>query len=266
MVKGFSAYSRKGFTLIELLVVIAIIAILAAILFPVFTQAREAAKGSKCINNLKQIGLAMQSYIDDCDGRFPPAESVARESYALANGTRTLYQCLEKYSKTPMGRKYQPNTSQAASMAVVFDNPGIFACPADINYPMGVGWEVCGVRSRQLDRTAKSIWQQAGSSYDYVSGDQSDWANVRGNGTGAVANSGLCKGAKSGGGLVGAPFSAIRRPSKKGILSDAWNWHQGESGASMQKAHRNTLYADGHAMRTFMIEFCWARTEPLGAW
>jgi prepilin-type N-terminal cleavage/methylation domain-containing protein/prepilin-type processing-associated H-X9-DG protein len=62
---------RKGFTLIELLVVIAIIAILAAILFPVFAKAREKARQSSCLSNLKQIGIAFQSYIQDYDERTP---------------------------------------------------------------------------------------------------------------------------------------------------------------------------------------------------
>lgn len=62
---------RKAFTLIELLVVIAIIAILAAILFPVFTQAKEAAKKTRGLSNLKQNALSVLMYVSDEDGIFP---------------------------------------------------------------------------------------------------------------------------------------------------------------------------------------------------
>jgi prepilin-type N-terminal cleavage/methylation domain-containing protein/prepilin-type processing-associated H-X9-DG protein len=62
---------ERGFTLIELLVVIAIIAILAAILFPVFSRAREMARKAACISNLKQIGMALNMYAQDWDERFP---------------------------------------------------------------------------------------------------------------------------------------------------------------------------------------------------
>jgi prepilin-type N-terminal cleavage/methylation domain-containing protein/prepilin-type processing-associated H-X9-DG protein len=63
----------KGFTLIELLVVIAIIAILAAILFPVFARAREKARQTACLSNVKQIMLGVLMYTSDWDERFPGA-------------------------------------------------------------------------------------------------------------------------------------------------------------------------------------------------
>jgi len=75
---------RKGFTLIELLVVIAIIAILAAILFPVFARARENARRSSCLSNMKQIGLGIQMYTQDYD------EKIVRYRY-LVNGSTSSY-------------------------------------------------------------------------------------------------------------------------------------------------------------------------------
>ncbi len=62
---------NRGFTLIELLVVIAIIAILAAILFPVFTQAREKARQTMCLSNCRQMGIAVHMYVQDWDETLP---------------------------------------------------------------------------------------------------------------------------------------------------------------------------------------------------
>lgn len=65
-------FARRGFTLIELLVVVAIIAILAAILFPVFARARESARKTSCLSNLKQIGLGWMQYTQDYDEKVMP--------------------------------------------------------------------------------------------------------------------------------------------------------------------------------------------------
>jgi prepilin-type N-terminal cleavage/methylation domain-containing protein/prepilin-type processing-associated H-X9-DG protein len=74
-------HTPRGFTLIELLVVIAIIAILTAILFPVFAQARERARATSCLSNMKQAGIAWSMYAQDYDETTPPQVSGAGSWY-----------------------------------------------------------------------------------------------------------------------------------------------------------------------------------------
>jgi len=93
---------RTAFTLIELLVVIAIIAILAAILFPVFAQAKLAAKKTSDLSNVKQLGLATMMYTNDADGVYPMCVYDTK-SAALTPGSfhvvSTVYDNLMPYMK-----------------------------------------------------------------------------------------------------------------------------------------------------------------------
>ena len=117
--------SSGGFTLLELLVVIAIIAILAALLFPVLASAKARARRIPCLNNLRQINLAVRTYADDFKDKV-----VAPPGFATSIETWYRY---KELVKSYVGRSGAPTPSDA-----------LFACPADTFYYSASGYHSTG--------------------------------------------------------------------------------------------------------------------------
>lgn len=117
-----ASQAGAAFTLIELLVVIAIIAILAAILMPVFAQAREKARQTSCLSNLKQTGTATLMYLQDYDETFPLSIYLTQENNAPC--TFTFYNAIVPYQKNADVMKC-PSNPQALDMLQSWQNHGL---------------------------------------------------------------------------------------------------------------------------------------------
>ncbi len=115
---------RKGFTLIELLVVIAIIGILAAMLFPVFARARESARKTQCLSNVKNIAMAYQLYLSDYD-KFPPGEhDPAAIAYFNGNTTCDRDCCPERLAQA------NPYLKAPVILDEYIKNRDVWKCPS----------------------------------------------------------------------------------------------------------------------------------------
>ena len=189
-----------AFTLIELLVVIAIIAILAAILFPVFAQARDKARQTTCLSNIKQIGLGLMMYVQDSDETYPGA----LQPSPTINGGSTSDQ------RMPLDMQVLPYTK----------NDQIWTCPSD------AAFRVPPTDSRiqwwDLNYKAKGIAR----SYGYMAEiNDKEWSDTHGGQR--DPNSGLSPytGSRQPGdpnAPVGKSLAALDSPSSTVALAELW--------------------------------------------
>ena len=140
--------TRQAFTLIELLVVIAIIAILAAILFPVFAQAREKARATTCLSNMKQIGLGVMQYVQDYEETYPMIKIDGNKSVPVRPDWApiTPRELILPYVKDG---ETDPNWGPGWTVPIPVASGGIFTCP-----------------SQAFD----GVWRQMGFSYGLFAG------------------------------------------------------------------------------------------------
>jgi prepilin-type N-terminal cleavage/methylation domain-containing protein/prepilin-type processing-associated H-X9-DG protein len=215
---------RKGFTLIELLVVIAIIAILAAILFPVFAQAREAARKTQCLSNVRQLGTAYQMYLQDNDELFPPhvterTAPAGTPDTAAGRAPYTYKTKLDPYVK----------------------NQRIYKCPSAPEWPApGPGqWYTTDYGNNHNEANLPGASQQAWyqSNPDFGFNETTSLATLaQPAGFILLGDAGRSDGTPSRGGMYPQPW-AFDIPTQGRLLAR----HQGGA---------NIAYADGHAKWT----------------
>jgi len=246
---------RLGFTLIELLVVIAIIAILAAILFPVFAQAKAAAKKTSCISNFKQIGLSLNMYATDSDDRLGDCVvyNSETESYILAAR-------LQPYTKNFNIFKCPSSPYAMGSMMHKMHDNGFGNYEKAPNDPcVGLGTSIYGSSVSANDQYFKDIYPPTDYMLNAALWSYKANGCPSGGATGGYSHPGpnLSTGGVDGDGLnaVGPTSMTFTSNAKVILLADGptdngqWPgaplWGAGFTGMHDQKI--NCVFADSHA-------------------
>jgi prepilin-type N-terminal cleavage/methylation domain-containing protein len=284
---------RRGFTLIELLVVIAIIAILASILFPVFAQAKEAAKRTTCVSNNHQVGIAVQMYMDQNDDRVP------LQSYKLCSPTTStnctgtvadqstwaldiqpymqnmrLMRCPSDSNASDQGLSLDPRTNAAITVAgkqrdfawMIRSNyglNGLYVSPFVLRTGGVAGGEPYPISSSETTSVANTIFAVESVYARSAAGDPQ--------GGGKFVVDAPC--IRDANGALTPPFPngtttyypasgqlgwAIGTPTSTYVFGGAWPWHQGRNRGANTWIRRNegvcaTLLMDTH-VKTYRID------------
>ncbi len=147
--------------MIELLVVIAVIAILAGLLFPVFAQAKEAAKGSSCLSNVHSRGIALSLYVSDFDGAYPQTRTTSADPSVDDAGGE-----LEEPDFGPTERLLSPYSGDVDSHSPCPSDPDPRGKSCDGPYPdhpdldsyITNGWFAFGLRESAVKAPSQTIY------------------------------------------------------------------------------------------------------------
>jgi prepilin-type N-terminal cleavage/methylation domain-containing protein len=210
---------KCAFTLVEMLVVIAVIGILAALLLPVLSRAKQSAKRSICLNNLRRINLGLRMYVDDSNDTSPKTPST--------NGSPSL----DSFINFTGYKKLMKSNVDLNGASSPQDK--LFACPADTFYydllPHGQGY------------VPQSIHEQSFSDYSSYAFNAGTTTNLLGTYTP---------------GLAGRKISSIIEPAKTVLVAEIpalypYSWHAPKRPFSVENATFNDAkdmvsFVDGH--------------------